>query len=140
MDTPETSSIRSCIERFLTAPAFAVVGASQDPRKYGHKVLHCYLQHGRAAYPVNPGEASILGHPAYPDLASLPKPVEAISIITPPAVTEQIIDDAIAAGVQHVWMQPGAESAAAVAKAERAGMNVIAGGPCILVVMGYRED
>ena len=62
------------------------------------------------------------------------------SIITPPTVTERIVQDAIAAGVKHLWMQPGAESQNAVDRAREAGLNVIAGGPCLLVVLGFREQ
>jgi hypothetical protein len=65
---------------------------------------------------------------------------ESLSIITPPIVTEQIVDDAIAAGVKHLWMQPGAESEAAIEKAKAAGLTVISGGPCVLVVLGFREE
>ena len=36
-------------------------------------------------------------------------------------------------------MQPGAESEAAVEACRRAGINVIADGSCVLVVLGYRE-
>jgi len=50
-----------------------------------------------------------------------------------------VVREAHAAGVTHVWMQPGAESDEAIRTAEALGMNVIAGGPCVLVVMGYRE-
>jgi hypothetical protein len=46
---------------------------------------------------------------------------------------------AIAKGVKNLWMQPGAESEAAVAMAEAAGLNVIADGSCLLVVLGYHE-
>lgn len=130
---------RERIERFLAAEAFAVAGASENPDKYGHKVFRCYLQNGRRAYPLNPRGGTILGHAVYPNLATLPEPVQALSIITPPPVTEQVVDEAIAAGVRHLWMQPGAESDAAIRKADAAGLNVIAGGPCLLVVLGYRE-
>jgi hypothetical protein len=37
-------------------------------------------------------------------------------------------------------MQPGAESGAAIELAERSGANVIAGGPCILVTLRYRDS
>ena len=47
--------------------------------------------------------------------------------------------EAVALGIRHLWMQPGAESDAAVEAAREAGVNVIAGGPCILVTLGYRE-
>jgi len=125
------------IDTFLAASAFAVVGASDRPDKYGHRCYVCYLQNGRKAYPVNPRVETILGNRVFRDLASLPEKVESISVITPPAVTETVIDDAIAAGVKNVWLQPGAESPLAVQKAEQAGLNVIYGGPCLLVTLGY---
>lgn len=123
------------IETFLAAKAFGVVGASEDPDKYGHLCYVCLLNHGRTAYPINPRAKTILGHTAYPNVAALPEKVESISVITPPQVTEKVVGEAIAAGVKNIWMQPGAESPAAVEKAEKAGLNVIAGGPCLLVVM-----
>lgn len=126
------------IDQFLSAPSFAVVGASEDPYKYGHKCYKCYLQHGRKAYPVNPQSKEILGNPVFKDLASLPEPVDSISIITPPYVTEKVVDDAIASGIKNIWMQPGAESEFAIERAEKAGINVISGGACLLVVLGYR--
>ena len=52
---------------------------------------------------------------------------------------ERIVEEAAAAGVRTVWMQPGAESAAAIEKAKALGLGVIAEGPCVLVVQGYRE-
>ncbi|MGA8891652.1 MAG: CoA-binding protein [Anaeromyxobacteraceae bacterium] len=127
------------IQDFLASPSFAVVGASTDRSKYGNKVLRCYQQHGRKVFPVNPKAPEVEGLRAYTSLAALPEPVTAISVITPPAATEQVVREAHAAGVKHVWMQPGAESEAAIRTAEALGMNVIAAGPCLLVVMGYRE-
>lgn len=135
--TPRSEAER--IQAFLESPSFAVVGASTDRAKYGNKVLRCYQQHGRRVYPVNPRAPEVEGLRAYPSLAALPEPVPAISIITPPAATEQVVRDAHAAGVKHVWMQPGAESDEAIRTAEALGMNVIADGPCLLVVLGYRE-
>jgi predicted CoA-binding protein len=69
----------------------------------------------------------------------LPDDVRSISVITPPAVTERIVAEAIRKGIQNIWMQPGAESEASVAACEDAGINVIADGSCVLVVLGYRE-
>ena len=123
------------IKAFLSADAFAVAGASEDPEKYGHLCYARLLSHGRKAYPLNPRAKTILGHPAYPNLAALPEPVASLSIVTPPGVTEKIVDEAIAAGVKNLWMQPGAESPLAVNKAIKAGLNVISGGPCLLVII-----
>jgi predicted CoA-binding protein len=127
------------IERFLSSPAYGVVGASSRRHKYGNKVLRCYQQNGRRAIPVNPREAQIEGVACVASVGDLPDDVKSISVITPPAVTERIVQDAIARGIENVWMQPGAESAAAVEACRTAGINAIADGSCVLVVLGYRE-
>ncbi len=127
------------IEKFLAAPAFGVVGASSNREKYGNKVLRCYQQNRRKAWAVNPKESSVEGAPTVASVAELPAEVKSISIITPPAVTEQVVQAAIAKGIENVWMQPGAESPAAIAACEKAGVNVIGDGSCVLVVLGYHE-
>ena len=135
-----TSVVEEKIAAFLHSGPFAVVGASVDRSKYGNKVLRCYQQHGKEVSPINPRATEVEGLRAYPSLGSLPVKPKAISVITPPAITERVVLEAAAAGVTHLWMQPGAESEAAIRTAESLGMSVIAGGPCILVVMGYRES
>lgn len=128
------------IEEFLRAGPWAVVGASKNRAKYGNKVLRAYLQHDkRPVFPVNPRADEVEELRAYPTLSALPQEARAISIITPAEITEQVIDEALTAGVRHVWMQPGAESARAIERAEAGGLGVIAGGPCLLVVLGFRE-
>jgi len=127
------------IEQFLRGELFAVVGASANRAKYGNKVLRAYLKADRTAIPVHPSEDQIEGITAYIDLASIPEKVHGISIITPPQVTETIIDQAVKCGIEHVWIQPGAESDLALSIAEKHQINVIAGGPCILVTLQYRE-
>lgn len=133
-------ALESRIQAFLTSGPYAVVGASTDRGKYGNKVLRCYQQHGREVYPINPKVDAVEGLRAYPSLESLPVKVAAISVITPPAVTARVVQEAIRAGVKRIWMQPGAEEPGAIRAAEEAGIEVIAGGPCLLVVMGYRES
>jgi predicted CoA-binding protein len=133
-------SLDDRITDFLSGASYAVVGASSSRAKYGNKVFRCYLQNGRTAWPVNPREPEIEGQLAFPDLATLPGPVHGVSIITPPATTEQIVKQAAVLGLRRLWMQPGAESPAALALAEERGLSVIAGGPCILVTLGYSES
>ncbi|MCA9321886.1 MAG: CoA-binding protein [Planctomycetes bacterium] len=134
------STVERDIEAFLSRPHFAVVGASTNRSKYGNKVLRCYQQNGRSVTPVNPRATEIEGIPAVPDL-SLVEPRDCgVSIITPPAITEAVIDEAISLGISHLWLQPGSESPAAIARAEKEGLVVIHGGPCLLVVLGFRES
>ncbi len=132
-------TIQAQLERFLASPAFGVAGASVSREKYGNKVLRCYLQHGKRAIPVHPRERSIEGAACVASVAELPPEVKSLSIITPPPVTEQLVEQAIARGIENVWMQPGAESPKAIARCREAGVNVIGDGTCLLVVMGYHE-
>lgn len=127
------------IAAFLAAPAFGVAGASKNPDKYGNKVVRCYLQNKRKVVPINPVEKEIEGLACVQSVTELPGEVKSLSIITPPQVTEQVVAQAIAKGLKHLWMQPGAQSASAIAAAEAAGLNVIADGSCVLVVLGYRD-
>ncbi len=133
-------TLQERIDLFLAGTPHAVVGASRERSKYGNKVLRAYLQNERDVYPVNPNAKEVEGLEAFPDLASVPQPVHGISVITQPNVTERIVEEAAELGVKNIWMQPGAESETAVKRAEELGMNVIAGGPCALVTLRYRED
>ena len=127
------------IDLFFNSESFGVVGASTDRSKYGNRVLRCYLQNRRKVVPVNPKERIVEGLHAVASVSELPDEVKSISVITPPQVTERVVAEAIERGITSVWMQPGAESHAAVRLCRDAGINVIADGSCILVVMEYRD-
>jgi len=125
----------NCIETFLASKTYAVAGASNRQHKYGNKVFRALLAADRETYPLNPVQSEIEGHQAYARLTELPLVPEALSIITPPEITRQVVNDAIAFGVKHIWMQPGAEDEPASKAACEAGINVIDDGSCILVLL-----
>ena len=72
-------------------------------------------------------------------IADLPDGVHGLSVITPPPITERVVEEAAKKGIRRLWMQPGAESAKALERAAELGLEVIAHGPCLLVVLGFRE-
>ena len=121
------------VKEFLNARSFAVAGASRDRAKYGNKVFLALVKANVQVVPLNPTAGEVEGHKAYPVIGDLPIVPEALSIVTPPHVTRLIVDQAIAAGVKHIWMQPGAEDSQASQLARKAGLNVIDDGSCILV-------
>jgi predicted CoA-binding protein len=127
------------IEIFLAAPAFAVAGASTNRAKYGNKVLRCLQQDKRTVIPINNRADTIEGLKCVATVLDLPTNVESLSIITPPKITEQVVHQAIEKGIKNIWMQPGAESALAVQQCRDNGINIIADGSCLLVVLRYRE-
>lgn len=127
------------IKNFFQSSAYAVVGASNNRNKYGNKVLRCYLQHDMKVIPVHPHEDQVEGLDVCHKIDDLPKTVMSISIITSPNVTEKIVEQAIQKGIKNIWMQPGAESVKAVQICKEHGINCIAGGPCILVELGFDD-
>jgi len=127
------------IQKFLTSPSFGVAGASTNRDKYGNKVVRCLQQSGKNTIPINPRADTIEGLHCVASVRDLPSDTKSLSIITPPKITEQVVADAIDMGIENIWMQPGAQSPAAVALCEKHHINVIADGSCILVVLGYHE-
>jgi len=127
------------IQAFLNGSPFAVVGASTDRSKYGNMVLRTYLQKELAVTPVNPKADEVEGIPAVKSLSDIDHKVHGISVITPPSITEKVVEECIQLNIRNIWMQPGAESDAAVTAAQAAGINVIHGGPCLLVVLGFHD-
>jgi len=127
------------IQAFLNGSPFAVVGASTDRSKYGNMVLRTYLQKELDVTPVNPKAEKVEGVAAVKSLSDIGHSVHGISVITPPSVTEKVVEECIQLNIRNIWMQPGAESDAAVTAAQAAGINVIHSGPCLLVVLGFRD-
>jgi predicted CoA-binding protein len=125
------------VEKFLKSEAFGVVGASENRQKFGNKVLRCYIQRGLNAIPVNPRVGEIEGVRCVPGVEDLPESVKSISVVTPPPVTEKVVAAAIRKGISNIWMQPGAESPAALDLCRKNNINVIADGTCILVELDF---
>jgi uncharacterized protein len=128
------------IEVFLKANTFAVAGASQVRSKYGNIVFRALLASGRTVYPLNPTAVEVESHPAFATIAELPVVPESLSIVTPPHVTRQVIQQAIAAGVKSIWMQPGAGDSKGSQAARDAGLTVIDDGSCILVSLSIERS
>ncbi|KAJ8655192.1 hypothetical protein O0I10_009060 [Lichtheimia ornata] len=120
--------------RFIKSPHFAVVGASTDRSKYGNRVLRWYQDFGLPVTPVNHKEKQVENLASIASIDELENPTEtALSIITPPKVTLQVLKRAKELGISKLWLQPGAEDKAVLDFARDAGLDIIAGGPCILV-------
>lgn len=134
------NSTLSSIKQFFLSSEYAVVGASVNRSKYGNKVLRCYMQHQKKVWPVNPNQTRIEGLVVIHQITDLPPSVKSISMVTPPMVTEQIVKQAAAHGIQNIWMQPGAESLKAIETCDALGINVIADGACILMELGFNES
>jgi predicted CoA-binding protein len=100
----------------------AVIGASNDRRKYGNKAVRAFVAQGYVVYPINPHEVSIEGLRAYARVTDVPEPVEMATVYVPPEIGITIVDDLARKGVKEVWFNPGSESPALVARAKALGL------------------
>ncbi len=105
----------------------AIVGLSSNPERPSYSVAR-YLKHaGYHIIPVNPNETEVLGERAYPDLLSVPEPIDIVDIFRRPEAVPDIVQQAIQIKAKVVWMQPGAENYDAAETAEAAGLKTIVG-------------
>ncbi len=107
------------------ARTIAVVGLSHKRMRPSYGVSE-YMQHaGYRIIPVNPAETEVLGEKAYPDLESIPEPVDVVNIFRRSEFVGPIVDAAIRIGAKAVWMQEDVVDEAAAEKARAAGLAVV---------------
>jgi predicted CoA-binding protein len=117
-------------------PAVAVIGASSAPNKFGNKAVRAYLRQGWTVYPVNPNESVIEGLPSFPSVTAIPGPVDRASLYLPPEIGLGLLEEIQRKGIRELWVNPGAESDALIARAEELGLEPIQA--CSIVDIGER--
>jgi predicted CoA-binding protein len=137
------------IKNFFDLEQFAVVGASKDRSKFGNKVLRCYGLHQKTAIPINKTEKEVEGIAALESLTVLaeqnPNSVAktGISIITPPAVTRQVLEEGISRGYRWFFLQPGTIDAPVrnyLTEARQIDPSIKVIEDCVLVRLGCEDD
>lgn len=103
----------------------AVVGLSSKTDRPSYEVASYLKEQGYKIIPVNPMEKEILGEICYPDLASIPEPVDVVDIFRRSEEVLLIVEEAIKIGAKAVWMQEGVVNGEAAARAREAGLLVI---------------
>ena len=113
-------------EEILTSSrVVAVVGLSPKPDRPSYGVASYLQGKGYKIIPVNPGAEEILGVPSYPDLSSVPEPVDVVDIFRRSEDVPAIVEEAIKIGAKAVWMQEGVINDEAATRAEKAGLRVV---------------
>jgi predicted CoA-binding protein len=107
--------------------AFAVVGVSKDPQKYGHQIYRDLRTAELIVYPINPTAIEVLGDKCYPTIEALPVKPDVVDTVIPPKITEGIVKTCEKLGINKVWMQPGSESDVAIDFCKQHNLEVIYG-------------
>lgn len=117
---------QTLISRILAeCHTIAVVGLSSSSLRASYGVARYMQQRGYRVIPVNPNEGIVLGEPAYPKLAAVPKPVDLVNIFRRSEEAGAHVDEAIELGAKAVWLQEGVVDQAAAQRALDAGLMVV---------------
>jgi len=116
----------------------AIIGASNNRSKFGYKAVRAFLQQGYEVFPVNPKEETIAGLRTFKSIRDVPGRLEKVSVYLAPAVLLKLLPEIAAKGCDELWLNPGTESDAVLAEAERLGLNVIQA--CSIVGVGLSPD
>ena len=133
------AKIDALVQDFLAQKSIAIVGVS-DQRETGCNMAYKrFNEAGYTVWPINPRISEFEGEVCYPDLKAIPEKPDAVFILTNPKVTDQIVEECIELGVEHIWMhcmmgtKPGlvagmtSVSQDAVERARAHGIKVIPG-------------
>jgi predicted CoA-binding protein len=108
-----------------TSRTIAVVGLSNKRFRPSYGVAEYMKRAGYRIIPVNPGQREILGETCYPDLDSVPGPVDIVDIFRRSEYVPDVVEAAIRKGVKAIWMQEGVIHEEAARRAEAAGIAVV---------------
>lgn len=123
---PESNPLDEEIRKILeTSRTIAVVGLSDKPERDSYKVAAYLKEHGYTIIPVNPAKTEILGEKSFPDLASIPSPVDIVDIFRNVDAIPGIVDEAIGIRAKVVWMQLGLAHNESARKATAAGLVAV---------------
>lgn len=120
------------VDAFLAQPSFALVGVSRTPEKFGNTILRTLTSKGMRVYPLHPVLDAVDGIRCYSHFADMPQPVGGVIVCVPPAESVSVVRDAAEAGIRHVWLQQGAESAYVANLCVELGLDAVVG-ECILM-------
>jgi len=119
----------------MANPTVAIIGASDDRRKFGNKSVRAHLRAGYDVYPVNINGGTVEGLPVYASVKDVPvEKLDRVSVYLPPRVGLTVLDEIAEKGCKELWLNPGADSEEVVRKARSLGLNVIQS--CSIVDVG----
>ncbi len=110
---------------------WAVVGATQDPEKYGNKLYHHLKNNGYTVYAVNPKYDLIDDDKCYSNLSALPEVPEVVNMVVSTKIGTPIIKEAAKLGIKYAWFQPGSYDDEILMLAEELGIDTVQA--CVLL-------
>lgn len=121
-------------ETMLGKKVWAVIGANNDPGKFGNIIYKRLKCEDYRVYPVNPMYTEVEGDKCYPDLSSLPEKPEVLDMVVSPKRGKAFIEEAARLGIENIWLQPGTCDQELLALIREKGLTSLQA--CVLVELG----
>jgi uncharacterized protein len=116
---------RTTINLFLASKTLAISGVSRNPQKFGNILLRTLKEKGFQIFPVNPNADVIDGVTCYHSINDLPADISTLLIANNKRDTAKVMQEAIAKGFRHIWIQRGCESEEALQLAQENNINLV---------------
>ena len=113
------------IKEFIEPKEFAFIGISRDEKKFSRSVYKELHKKGIRMYPVNPKMDELDGGQCYHSISELPPGITHAIVMTPKTQTASVIEEGAKHGINHFWIQQGAESPEAIETAEKYNVNYV---------------
>jgi uncharacterized protein len=123
---------KASIDSFLSSRKIAIAGVSRDSRKFGHLVFKLLKEKGFEVYPINPGTDNIAGTPCFRSVGALPLNVHSLLILTPKKQTRDVVAEAMAKGIDNIWIQQMSDTPEAIELTKVRPVNLVTK-ECILM-------
>lgn len=114
---------------------WAVVGASENPQRYGNKIVKRLKSAMYNVLPVSPNYEKVEGIKSFASISDVSGPIDVVNFVVNPSIGMKVLDEVIEKGIKRIWLQPGTVSSKLVQKAKDNDIEVIEA--CILVVLGW---
>lgn len=111
----------------------AVLGASTNPEKYGHRAVVAFGEHGFTVWPVNPRATEVAGTACHAGVDALPGRPDVATAYLPPALLLEVLPAVAELGCDELWLNPGTDTPEVIAHARELGLNAVVG--CSLVAL-----
>jgi predicted CoA-binding protein len=124
-------------EIMLKENVWAVIGASQDRKKFSNKIYRRLKDRGYIVYAVNPNLETVESDPCYPNLESLPEIPRVINMVVSPANGQAVLRKAAELGIKMIWFQPGSWNQQIEQLGQQLGLTMLQ--DCVLVATDQRQ-
>lgn len=125
------------MEEMLSLKKWAVVGATQNPSKFGNRIYKKLLAHDYDVTPINPVYETVEGVNCLDSLKDMTGKPDCVSVVVGPDKAMGVVQDAIDLGIKRLWFQPGTFDEKVLDLAESNGLEIVFYN-CVLVELDKR--